>query len=508
MMSFAFAPDLGLSAPAPGVGVRGRTGGVAVVPDPAFAGLMQRMQIEFDRLTVLEDLRRMLDEASWVDGVCDHFCRWATATRPKLTFVGPYARRAERLTHDLVDRIGYFRGTTRADYLYNGLFLEAFLKPEILFSGEFLGLWGQPERLLPEVLAGMPIGQIDGVLGPLPPETVFRNSDRQDRFPQPGRAFYQIPEPYNRSDPEANPQASRLREWFHEIEILHPRWNHRRKKSQRYSRSALFSARKAFNRAELSSTDMVVQRHLTASRLLVIYLKRHAETADIGASTEEIEEFAKDFLRRYPQGFNKPGTVYVSSGADEVSSVADMNFSLSKPADIYMHLELFFLSALMPPQLAGYSGGEGSRAAGPLLDKLQQFLEVNVGFVNAWEMEEIFLPIAYLNLFLHGIFGVGIEYTTPPATFESRSVQVKREFSEVEFGLRSRRAFYEKNIQAETGTPWDEHWADILAEKKQLAEIDGASRQMKRPTREPEGIDTGVSGSNQDPAVTPIEGEA
>jgi hypothetical protein len=333
---------------------------------------------------------------------------------------------------------------------------------------------------------------------------MFRNSNEQDHFDNPKKAFYQVPEPYNKQNYYASTgQKSQFQEWFHNLFIIHPRWNHRRQKNQRYSRPALKSARKAFNRTELSATDAVIQRHLTASRLLIIYLKKYVETGEApGVDADVIEKYAQEFIKKYPTGFNKPGTVLFESGANEVDSVGELNITLSKPADIFMHLELLFLGFLFPTGLAGYSGGEGSRASGPLLEQLKKALEVNISVVNTFEDNNILLPLINMELALNGIFDtiVGVNHSTP--SFDSKSVTKKANITEVEMGIMRRKTYYEKYIMPETNEQWDEYFKGIQEEMKVLQPLMSTKSPFGDRGQQKENIDKGQSGSNKDSELT------
>lgn len=482
------------------------TGFVTELEDPRIMWINDKLKVETDRLATLTDIRIMLEQASYVDGPCDQFCRWATEGKINLNFNGGSEKRASRIVGDMLERINY--NIMRPDLLYNFIFLELFIKQQVEFSDDFIGLMAlksEPDKIVSEFQRGMTMGQISEILTPAP-ETMFRNSNYQDKFDNPMRAFYQVPEVYNQQNTFAmTGQKQQFQEWFHHLMILHPRWNFRRQKSQRYSRPALKSARKHFNRAEMSSTDAVIQRHLTASRLLVIYLKKNVENGETpGATVEEVESYAKEFIRKYPRGFNKPGTVLIESGANEVESKGDLNITLSKPADIYMHLELLFLGFLFPTQLTGYSGGEGGRVTGPLLEQLKKCLEVNIGAINLSEDRNILLPLINMELGLHGIFDTEVTVTHSESSFDSKSVTRKTHLTEVEMSLRSRQDYYEQHVMPETGKPFDEHWKQCLKEAEELNEVNPKMTAFGDRKDQPEGVDKGQSGSKKDSETTPV----
>jgi len=465
-------------------------GFVNQVQDPRLAWLFDKIKVEMDRLSTLTDIRIMLDEAPYIDGVCNKFILWATVDNPRITFSGGSEKKAEKITNNLLERIEYM--LRRGDYLYNGLFLEAFLKKQISFTA---GIDQNPEKLIDEFRKGLPLGRIEDVLGPLQSETMFRNSNKQDLFDNPRQAFYQVPEPYN--NPNIPVQQNVFKDWFHQMLILHPRWNHRRQKSHRYSRPALKPVRKAYNRTELSATDAVVQRHLAASRLLVMYLKKNVEAGETpGVGQDELDKFVQDFVLKYPKGFNKAGTVYITSGEHEVASVGDLNLTLSKPADIFMHFDFMSVGLMLHPVLAGFTGGEGGRITGPLLEQLKKNLEIDVASVNSWEDREILLPLIYFELFLNGVFDTEVIINHDRPSFEAKDVRRKTMMSELEAGVRSRRHYFEEEIQPEVGKEWEAYKKDIEEEMTLLGQ--------PKPSQ---NINKGISGSKKDSATTPIEGE-
>ena len=467
-------------------------GFVAQVDDPRFVFIQEKLKVEMDRLSTLTDIRVMLDEAPYIDGVCNKFILWATVDRPKVIFQGGTEKRATKIVNEMLERIEYF--SRRPDFLYHGLFLEAFLNKKVSLTEGISAPNSPIDSVLSEYRRGMSLGKIEEILGPLPPETMFRNSDKQDKFEKPGQAFYQVPEDYNNP---SNMMHKQNCEWFHQMFMLHPRWNHRRQKSHRYSRPALKPVRKAYNRTEMSATDAVVQRHLAASRLLVIYLKKNVEASDApGCTQDELTRFMEDFVMRYPTGFNKPGTVYVTSGDHQVDSVGDLNLTLSKPADIFMHFDFMSVGLMLHPVLAGFTGGEGGRITGPLLEQLKKNLEVDVKAVNDWEDREILLPLIYFELFLNGIFDTEVIVTHDRPSFEAKDVRRKTMMSEVASKIRSRKNYYEEEIKPETGEEWETY-------SKQIEDED-----EKFGTAEPtQNINKGISGSNKDSATTEIDSE-
>jgi hypothetical protein len=476
--------------------------------DPRIQWVNDKLKVESDRLHCLADCRTMLDDGSYIYGPADQFCRWSTEGKLNFTFTGGSTVKAQRIVGDMLDRIGY-NDMMRQDLLFNAIFIESFIKQNVSFSDDFMNLVSgvmNPNRVISEFQRGMIIGQIDELLLP-PAETMFRNSNSQDKFDNPKQAFYQIPEPYNQQNTyQMNQTPQQYQEWFHNMFIIHPRWNHRRQKSQRYSRPALKSARKYFNRTELSSTDACIQRHLTATRLLVIYLSKFVETGEKpGATDAEIEAYAKDFVKKYPRGFNKAGTVAIESGANEIDSVGDLNITLSKPTDIFMHLELLFMSCLFPPQLAGWKGD--GRLDGNMLDQLKKILEVNIGSVNNFEDSEWLLPLINFELALHGIFDTEVSIHHSDPSFDSKSVMRKTHLTEIEMSVRSRKDYYEKHIMPETGVPWETYFAQLISEEKKIAEANPQKTAFGTRKDSKEGLDKGASGSNKSPETTPVQTE-
>jgi hypothetical protein len=466
-------------------------GFITQLEDPRYAFLLEKLRVEIDRLITLSDIRVILDEAPYVEGVCNKFINW-TKGKPRFTFTGNSSKRAERVVNDMLERTQYL--ARRGDYLYNGLFLECFLKKQISFEeGVEDALTSSAARLGAEFMSGMPLGRVEDLLGPLPAETIFRNSDKQDKFRDPKKAFYQVPEPFN--NPNVPLPMQSFKEFFHVMQIIHPRWNHRRQKSHRYSRPSLKPIRKAYNRTELSATDAVVQRHLAASRLLVIYLKKAVETGEApGCSQDDIDVFTNNFISHYPTGFNKPGTVYITSGEHEVKSIGDMNLTLSKPSDIFMHFEFMSIGLMLSPLLAGFMGGEGGRVTGPLLEQLRNNLAMDIETVNGWEDMEILLPLCYFELFLNGIFDTKIVIVHDKPSF-LQDIERKIMLSEVQMGSLSRESYHNINVAEKTGKTWAQEKEEIIEE----------NAEMGPPMPTAVNASTGMKGSKVDSAIAPVK---
>ena len=130
--------------------------------------LYGEMKLVKDRAARLGDFELML--STFMEAPCRHFTAWCTCDRPKLTFSGGSAKRAERLANDMLDRIGYWKPKVRGAFLYNGLFREEWIKVNIDWNQEFVGRLARSmtnrsyyQKLIDDFSNGLPIGNISRV---------------------------------------------------------------------------------------------------------------------------------------------------------------------------------------------------------------------------------------------------------------------------------------------------------------------------------------------------------
>jgi len=367
--------------------------------------LMKRIKIEFDRLTALDDINRMLEEDGFVAGNIDKFIALVTNYQPRITFTGLRSAEAEAATSRLLDdRIDY--AANRGDWLWRLVcWGDLFLQREVLVDPAIAAdLAAGTDALAGELARGRAIGMVGSVLD-LPAHSMFRNSNSQDRFAETRRAFTQIPEgAAHLSRPQESPGAVD----FPLYSIEHARLGRGRQRDPRYGRSVLKSLRAQYNKIEVSKFDLLIARHTHSTQKLVFYLNSNVaegQAPGAGITEDHLRTFYETVLKPKRGEFTElsPDTNFVMPGQHQVEAVGTAGqFSMSVPEDIYLFVEIEMQGLLVHPRLFGYQ--HGSATSGDALKVMLWMADQFGDELRAQEWRQILRPLVLWNLWMHGIF--------------------------------------------------------------------------------------------------------
>ena len=478
---------------------------VPVIAKGLFADLRYgRLRLIRDRAARLGDFDLMLN--TFMNAPCQHFAAWCTCDKPNLTFTGGSAKKARRLAHEMLERIGYWSPNVRMAFIKNGLFREEWIKVNIEWNQEFVDrlarAQGRPKyysRLVEDFGKGLTIGNISRVFH-LEASTMIRNSDEQDELNY-QEAFYQVPDIKRQVlglSPEGDTRVS-----FPAFHIIQPRignWEHQ---DVRYSRSLLTASREQYNRCQLMSHDTVVNSRIASSAILVYYLKRNVgRNESPGATDEEIMQFVNQTLGGDLSEF-EPGSQVVLSGTDDVDIKTGANIFSTRAQDMDLQLGLLFANAVFPVALAGFYGQR--TVSGDALEALKKNAEVWVNVGHEFEFSQILAPLIYQELAFNGIFNVKVEASYPVPTFESKSVMNKMQNTDIEMHVMSRQSKFE----GATASTWEEEKARIFAEHEEFL-AHGIDLHAARDDVLPETADKGQQGKrgSKDGEVAPTTKQA
>jgi len=387
--------------------VRPATSGNPIVLQFSMSSELQnRLRIELDRLTTLDDIDRMLEEDCFLSGNIDRLMALVANYEPRITFDGVRSADADKATEAfLKDRIDYVG--LRTDYLWRmvmwgDLFLQKELTLDPALSRDLSS--NGNSSIVDQLVKGRGVGFISNVLD-LPAHTMFRNSNSQDRFSETSRAFTQVPEGAARFGNPRNATGA-IDLPFYSIE--HARWTARRQRLSRYGRPALKSLRAQYNKVEVSKFDMLLARHTASTQILAFYLNREVgegQKPGEGITAKDLEEFYEKTLKPKRGEFTEitPGTNFVLPGQHKLEAVGTAGqFSTSVPEDLYLQIELLMQGLYCHPRLFGYQ--HGSATSGDALKVMLWMADQYGDEIRRQEWRQILRPLILWNLWLNGIF--------------------------------------------------------------------------------------------------------
>ena len=341
-----------------------RTTSTEVVPPPRPTAELRRFQVEQDRRSIIEICRRMIDEDTRPEGVIGTIARDASrgGFQVKVTR-GPGAGQARTVAADLIERLGLHE--LIADWvrlsLRDG---DTFLEVSVDESGDIVGVSRKPTLQM------------------------HRNSDDQDRFPDPTRAYWWADEIWT-GQQEAPKDAT----WFAAWQIIHLRWNH--DSEQRYGRPLFASARKAWKRIDEGELDIAVRRKTRAG------LKFNHKFPDGTDETtiEAYKELNRDVLD------NPTAAIADFFGTTDISAIQG-DGRLSEIDDVLHHIRTWWIAAPVPMPLLGY----GQDLNRDVLQEQKEQYDRALDALAQWIDKEILQPLVELQWLLKGIWPGGLKY--------------------------------------------------------------------------------------------------
>lgn len=335
-----------------------------VRPPPRPTAELRRFQVEQDRRSIIEICRRMVDEDPRAEGVLDTIARDASrgGFQVKVTR-GPGAGQARQVAADLIERLGLYEliaswvKLTQKDG-------DSFLEVSVDESGDIVAVTRKPTLQM------------------------HRNSDDQDRFPDPTRAYWWADEIWI-GQQEAPKDAT----WFADWQIVHVRWNH--DSEQRYGRPLFASARKPWKRIDEGELDIAVRRKTRAG---LKYLHEFPEGTD-EATIAAYKEQNKDALD------NPTAAIADFFGTVKIEAI-EGDARLSEIDDVLHHIRTWWIAAPVPMPLLGY----GQDLNRDVLQEQKEQYDRALDALAQWIDKEILQPLIELQWLLKGIWPGGLKY--------------------------------------------------------------------------------------------------
>jgi len=232
----------------------------------------------------------------------------------------------------------------------------------------------------------------------MPASTMRRNSNKQDEFEDPLRAFAQV-DPLSGSafTLDLNQLGPNDADWFAEWQIVHARWN---RLGNKYGNSIFRSSRGSYKKMREGETDMAIRRKTRAGKKYVHSLE--------DASDAELEAYKnrnKDIL-------NNPFAAIADFFSNKKTTVTSIegDAKLGDITDVKHHIENFFAGQPVPKSLVGF----GQDINRDILDKQEAQYLRKLEMLFDWVVDQIIRPVFDLQLLLKGILPESVTYSIQP----------------------------------------------------------------------------------------------
>lgn len=209
---------------------------------------------------------------------------------------------------------------------------------------------------------------------------MYRNSNQQDHFDDPTRAFWWSDSPYQTGKPPADAL------WFAEWQMIHARWSH--DEGQRYGRPLFKSATGAWKRISEGEIDVATRRKTRAGM-------KYNHMFPPGTTQQDIEKYKVDNA----DILNLPlAAIQDFFGTADIKTV-EGDARLGEIEDILHHIRTWWLASPVPMSLLGY----GQDLNRDVLQEQKEQYDETLENLRPWTEKEILRPLFELAWLLAGI---------------------------------------------------------------------------------------------------------
>jgi len=215
---------------------------------------------------------------------------------------------------------------------------------------------------------------------------MHRNTNRQDKFDDPNRAFWQGSSNWMNTEPPKDAL------WYAEWQMIHARWKH--DSGQRYGKSMFSASTGAYKKVDDGELNVAVRRKMGGSQIRV-----HS----IEGSSADLEKYKEDnkasfgVLAAVTDLFtNKKGSVDVKQG----------DGNIDKLGDVQHHVATMMAGSDVPMELIVY--GEGLNR--DILGEKKDEYENNQKQGREWLTSQLVKPVLERQWLLQGILPSSIKY--------------------------------------------------------------------------------------------------
>jgi hypothetical protein len=215
---------------------------------------------------------------------------------------------------------------------------------------------------------------------------MHRNSNAQDKFSDPNRAFWWSSQPSFTGEPPKDAI------WFPEWQMIHARWEHETNK--RYGTPMFASSTGPFKKVVEGELNVAVRRKVSGSQI------RHhvveGSEADLLAYKEENKATFGRLAAVTDMFSNKPGSLTVHQGDANVDKIGDVQH----------HVATMMTASDVPMELIAY-GGDLNR---DILGEKKDEYEETVSQGREWLTDQIIKPLLERQWLLAGILPSAVNY--------------------------------------------------------------------------------------------------
>lgn len=218
---------------------------------------------------------------------------------------------------------------------------------------------------------------------------VRRNSDENDRFPDPTRAFWWASQLWWGA--EAPSDAV----WFAEWQMMHVRWDH--DEGSRYGTPMFASGTGAWKRVKEGDVDIAVRRK-TRAGMKYLHVVEGADGTDLKAYKSENKDALDNPFAAVADFFsNRKGSITAIQGDARLDQIGDVEYQI----------QTWLMASPVPVELLGY----GQNLNRDVLDEKKKQYDETLEQLRPWVEREIVKPLVELQWLLMGIWPRGLKYS-------------------------------------------------------------------------------------------------
>ncbi|HAE59362.1 MAG TPA: hypothetical protein DCG54_07610 [Anaerolineae bacterium] len=222
-----------------------------------------------------------------------------------------------------------------------------------------------------------------------PVKQMRRNSNTEDLFDDPARAFWM------HANASLYPQPPKDATWFADWEIIHARWEH--DEGERYGSPMMSSGTGPYKKVTEGEVDVAVRRKTRSGMRYIHALE--------GATPAELEKYKEDNALALQNPFSAIADFFTNRKGSIASVQGDGD--LEKIGDIKHHIATMFASGEVPMELVAYGEGLNRDTLGMKKEEYDETLDV----LRTWVSSQVIVPLLELEWLLHGIYPPSVKYT-------------------------------------------------------------------------------------------------
>jgi hypothetical protein len=362
--------------------------------------MLDRFGVERSRREIVEVCRQMYDEDPRAAGVLETLARDAVMGGFQVQVEeGADAERAQEVADELIERLGLFKR------------LDDWARLSFRDGDSFLELSVDREGLIVDVTRK-------------PTLEMHRNSNDQDRFEDPARAFWWADKLW------IGQEAPQDAVWFAEWQMIHARWGH--DEGSRYGRPLFAAARGPWKRIKEGEFDISVRRK-TRAGMKFLHVIEGASPADLEAyKTNNKDALDNPFSAIADFFTNKPGAIQAVQGDARLSEIDD----------VVHHIRTWWVKSPVPMSLVGY----GQDLNRDVLEEQKLQYDRALESVTEWVEDQLVTPLLERQWLLQGMWPKGMSYNLTWAVKQALTAEILKTLAEALVRLQATGLFDDETL--------------------------------------------------------------